>query len=154
MNASTDQIKREILLKAPVSRVWRALSNAEEFGDWFGVDLKGGAFTPGSRVQGHFTYPGYEHLVFDVVIGRVEPERYLSWRWHPYGIDPSVDYSKEPTTLVVFQLEDAPGGTRLTVTESGFDQIPLQRRAEAFARNTEGWTVQTGLVEKYLAREA
>ncbi|MGD0659393.1 MAG: SRPBCC family protein [Syntrophorhabdales bacterium] len=151
MNASTDQIKREILLKAPVSRVWHALSNAEEFGDWFGVDLKGGTFTPGSRVQGHFTYPGYEHFVFDVVIERVEPERYLSWRWHPYGIDPSVDYSKEPTTLVEFELKEVEGATLLTVTESGFDKIPPSRRLEAFRMNSEGWDEQVTSIEKHVS---
>src|SRR5882757_7874392 len=118
MTSSTDRIEREILLKAPRSRVWRALSNAEEFGDWFGVALKGKTFTAGERVQGQITYPGYEHIVWEVVIERIEPERLLSFRWHPYAIDPSVDYSKEPTTLVVFELEEVAGGTRLTITES------------------------------------
>ena len=104
MNSSTDSIERKILLKAPRSRVWRALSNAEEFGDWFGVALKGKTFAAGQRVQGQVTYPGYEHVVWDVLIERLEPERLLSWRWHPAAVEPSVDYSKEPSTLVVFEL--------------------------------------------------
>lgn len=105
MNSSTDRIERKILLKAPRSRVWRALSNAEEFGDWFGVALKGKTLAAGTRVQGQVAYPGYEHVVFDVSMQRMEPERLLSWRWHPAAIDPSIDYSKEPTTQVVFELE-------------------------------------------------
>src|SRR6266404_5258550 len=102
MNPSTDRIERDILLKAPRSRVWRALSNAEEFGDWFGVALRGKTFAAGKRVQGQITYPGYEHIVFDVVIERMEPERFLSFRWHPYAVESGIDYSKEPTTLVEF----------------------------------------------------
>src|SRR5262245_7678266 len=104
MKSSTDRIEREVLLAAPRARVWRALSNAEEFGDWFGVALKGKSFAAGARVQGHITYPGYEHLVFDIVIERMEPERLLSWRWHPAAVDTTVDYSNEPTTLVEFEL--------------------------------------------------
>src|SRR5438477_9609348 len=102
MNSSTDRIEREILLKAPRSRVWRALSDAGEFGDWFGVALKGKTFEPSRRVSGQITYPGYEHLTWEVVIERMEPERFLSFRWHPYAIDPSIDYSQEPMTLVEF----------------------------------------------------
>ena len=123
MNSSTDRIERKILLKAPRSRVWRALSDAEEFGNWFGVALKGKTFRAGQRVQGQITYPGYEHIVFDVLIERMEPERLLSWRWHPAAVDPSIDYSKEPTTLVVFELEEVAGGTLLSVVESGFEGL-------------------------------
>src|SRR5580700_3786431 len=100
MNPSTDRIERTILIKAPRTRVWRALSNAEEFGNWFGVSLKGKAFVAGKRVQGQITYPGYEHLVFEVEVERVEPERLISFRWHPAAVEPSIDYSSEPTTLV------------------------------------------------------
>src|SRR5450631_998156 len=128
MNASTDRIERKILLKASRSRVWRALSDAGEFGDWFGVDFKGKAFIAGKRVRGQVTYPGYEHVVMEVLIERIVPERLLSWRWHPAAIDPSVDYSQEPTTLVVFELEEVDGGILLTIVESGFDKIPLARR--------------------------
>jgi uncharacterized protein YndB with AHSA1/START domain len=103
MDTSTDRIERKILLKASRARVWRALSEAKEFGDWFGVDFKGKAFVAGKRVQGQVTYPGYEHVVIEVLIERVVPERLLSWRWQPAAIDPSVDYSQEPTTLVVFE---------------------------------------------------
>ncbi len=151
MNASTDRIERKILLKAPRSRVWRALSNAEEFGDWFGVDLKGKAFAPGQRVQGQVTYPGYEHIVLDMLIECMEPECLLSWRWHPYPADPTVDYSKEPTTLVVFELEEMKGGTLLTVVESGFDDIPPSRRLEAFRMNSSGWDEQMKNIENHVA---
>ena len=151
MNPSTDRIERNILLKAPRSRVWRALSNAEEFGDWFGVALKGKTFEAGQRVQGQVTYPGYEHVVWDVLIERLEPERLLSWRWHPAALDPSVDYSQEPTTLVVFELKEVEGGTLLSVVESGFDSLPPSRRLDAFRMNSGGWDQQMQNVEKYVA---
>jgi uncharacterized protein YndB with AHSA1/START domain len=151
MDSLTDRIEREILLKAPRARVWRALSNAEEFGDWFGVALKGKTFAAGQRVQGHITYPGYEHVVWDVVIERMEPERLLSFRWHPYAVDPSVDYSKEPTTLVEFELKEVEDGTLLSVVESGFDNIPPSRRLEAFRMNSGGWDEQMKNIEKHVA---
>ena len=150
MNSSTDRIEREILLKAPRSRVWRALSNAGEFGDWFGVALKGKTFAAGQRVQGQITYPGYEHVVFDVVIERMEPERLISWRWHPAAVEPSIDYSKEPTTLVDFELKDVEGGTLLSVVESGFDSIPPSRRLEAFRMNSGGWDEQMKNIKKHV----
>ena len=152
MNASTDRIERKILLKAPRSRVWRALSNAEEFGAWFGVDFKGKAFAAGQPVKGQITYPGYEHLVMEVFIERIVPERLLSWRWHPAAIDPAVDYSPEPTTLVVFELQDVEGGVELSVVESGFDKIPAARRATAFRMNTSGWDEQLVNIEKHVAK--
>ena len=151
MNASTDRIERKILLKAPRSRIWRALSDAGEFGDWFGVDFNGKAFIAGKHVQGQVTYPGYEHVVMEVSIERMVPERLLSWRWHPAAIDPSVDYSQEPTTLVVFELEEVDGGILLTVVESGFDKIPLARRATVFRLNTSGWDEQMQNIEKHVA---
>lgn len=151
MNSSTDRIEREILLKAPRSRVWRALANAEEFGDWFGVALKGKIFAAGQRVQAQITHPGYEHVVWDVVIERMEPERFLSWRWHPAAVEPSVDYSKEPTTLVVFELTEVEGGTLLRVVESGFDSVPPSRRLGAFRMNSEGWDEQMRNIEKHVA---
>lgn len=151
MNTSADSIERKILLKAPRSRVWRALANAEEFGNWFGVSLKGKSFAAGKRVQGQITYPGYEHVVFDVWIERVEPERVFSWRWHPASVEPGVDYSKEPTTLVVFELKDVEGGTLLSVVESGFDQIPPERRLNAFRMNSQGWEEQTKNIERHVA---
>ena len=151
MNASTDRIEREILIKAPRAKVWRALSNAEEFGDWFKVALKGKSFAAGKRVQGQVTYPGYEHLTFDVTVERMEPERLLSFRWHPAAIETSVDYSKEPSTLVVFELKEAPGGTLLRVVESGFDGLPASRRAEAFRMNSGGWDIQMKNIEAHVA---
>lgn len=151
MNSSTDRIERKILLKAPRSRVWRALSNAEEFGSWFGVSLKGKDFAAGKRVQGQITYPGYEHVVFDVMVERMEPERLLSWRWHPAAIEPAVDYSQEPTTLVVFELQEVDGGTLLSMVESGFDGVPPARRLEAFRMNSGGWDEQMRNIEKHVA---
>src|SRR5687767_13658509 len=151
MNESTDRIEREILLKAPRSRVWRALSNAEEFGDWFGVALKGKTFEAGGRVAGQITFPGYEHVVFDVLVERLEPERLLSFRWHPDATDPSVDYSQEPTTLVEFELKEVEGGTLLRLVESGFDKIPPERRLKAFRGNSEGWDFQMQSIAKHVA---
>jgi|SRR2546422_279427 len=150
MNPSTDRIERKILLKASRSRVWRALSNAEEFGGWFGVALKGKTFATGKRVQGQITYPGYEHVVFDMVIERMEPERLISWRWHPAAVEPSIDYSKEPTTLVEFELKEVEGGTLLSLVESGFDSVPPSRRLEAFRMNTGGWDEQMKNIEKHV----
>src|SRR5262249_3365815 len=125
MNSSaTDRIERTIVVHAPRRRVWRALTDPEEFGAWFGVKVEG-AFAPGARVHGAITHPGYEHVIWDITIERMEPERLFSWRWHPYAVEPTVDYSEETPTLVVFELEDVPEGTRLTVVESGFDQVPL-----------------------------
>jgi uncharacterized protein YndB with AHSA1/START domain len=151
MTASTDRIERNILLKAPRSRVWRALSNPKEFGDWFGVSLLSKSIAAGQPVRGHITHPGYEHVVFEVMIERVEPEHLLSWRWHPYAVDSAVDYSAEPTTLVVFELQDAEGGTLLKVVESGFDNVPAARRLEAFRMNSGGWDQQMKNIEKHVA---
>jgi uncharacterized protein YndB with AHSA1/START domain len=146
---STDRIEKTVVLRAPRSRVWRAITNSEEFGSWFGVKLEGG-FSPGARVTGRITIPGYEHVVMDVTVERVEPERLFSYRWHPYAIEPGVDYSGEPTTLVEFRLEEVTEGTRLTVTESGFDRIPAARRAEAFRMNDQGWTGQLKNIERHV----
>ena len=151
MNSSTDRIERKIHLKAPRSRVWRALSNAEEFGEWFGVALKGQVFAAGQHARGNITYPGYEHLVFDVLVERIEPERLLALRWHPAAIDPAVDYSHEPTTLVEFELTEVEDGTLLTLVESGFDKIPPERRLEAFRMNSGGWDEQMKNIEKHVA---
>jgi uncharacterized protein YndB with AHSA1/START domain len=151
MNTATDRIEKKILLKAPLARVWRALSDAKEFGDWFGVDFMGKAFVAGQPLKGQITYPGYEHLVMEVFVERVVPQRLLSWRWHPAAIDPAVDYSQEPTTLVVFELEEGEGGIWLSVVESGFDKIPAARRATAFRMNTSGWDQQMKNIEKHVA---
>lgn len=151
MNTSTDRIERQIHIKAPRSKVWRALADAESFGDWFGVALKGKRFVAGEPCEGNITYPGYEHLAWNVIVERIEPERLLSFRWHPYAIDPSVDYSNEPATLVQFELEETAEGTLLRLVESGFDQIPPHRRAEAFRMNSGGWDAQMKNIDTYVA---
>jgi uncharacterized protein YndB with AHSA1/START domain len=161
MGTDTDHIEKKILLRAPLERVWRAVSDAREFGSWFGVDFDG-AFAPGARVTGRIVptkvdpevakmQEPYEGMAFDFTIERVVPERQFSFRWHPLAIDTKVDYSGEPTTLVEFDLEEVDNGTLLTIRESGFDRIPLARRAKAFAANEGGWTHQIKLIEKYLA---
>lgn len=147
----TDRIEKKVRLNAPQSRVWRAISNAKEFGEWFKVNLEG-AFAEGKSIRGNMLHPGYEHLTIDLMVEQIEPERYFSYRWHPYPIDPKVDYSLEPTTLVEFMLEGADGGTSLTIVESGFDRIPLARRAEAFRMNDNGWTGQIKAIERYVSK--
>ncbi len=149
---NSDRIEKSTVLRAPRSTVWRALTTAEEFGAWFGARLTG-AFTPGARVTGRITTPGYDHLTIDLLIERVEPERLLSYRWHPYAVEPDTDYSSEPTTLCEFTLEDAPGGTRLTVVESGFERLPTSRRDLAFRMNDGGWAAQLTNIDRYLARQ-
>ena len=150
--STTDRIERKVLINAPRSRVWRAISSAAEFGDWFGVNFKGKAFAEGKHIQGKITYPGYEHLDMEVLIEQIVPLQRLSWRWHPAAIDPKVDYSREPTTLVVFELQDADDGTLLTVVESGFDKVPSARRADAFRMNSSGWDEQMQNVKKHVAK--
>lgn len=153
MNASsTDRIEQQVELKAPVSRVWRALTDHREFGQWFRVQLEE-PFAPGQRTHGHLTHPGYEHLVMEVVVDRMEPERLFSFHWHPYAVDPKVDYSKEPPTRVEFTLEPTASGVLLRVTESGFDALPPGRRDEAFRMNTGGWAQQLKNIEAHV-REA
>ena len=122
-----------------------------EFGTWFKVDMSGVKFEPGKPVNAKMTYPGYEGMPFEMVIDRIQPERLFSFRWHPYGIDPNYDYSSEPMTLIEFELEEVPEGTKLTVTESGFDAIPLARRAEAFRMNSQGWAAQLRNIEAHVA---
>jgi uncharacterized protein YndB with AHSA1/START domain len=147
-----DRIEKSILLRAPRARVWKALADAEAFGQWFGVKLNG-AFAPGARLGGKVLHKGYENCPFEITIERMEPERLLSWRWHPAAIDPKVDYSAEPTTLVVFELEEVADGTLLTVVESGFEGIPLARR-EAYRENEKGWAAQMKAIEKYVNETA
>ena len=151
---TTDRIVREIILKAPLSRVWKAISDAQEFGEWFKVDMSGQTFRAGQPVRGKTTYPGYEGMPFEMVVAQVEPERLFSFRWHPYSGEPAYDYADEPMTLVEFELEEVGGGTKLTVTESGFDSIPLARRAEAFRMNSEGWAIQMENVRKYVESQS
>lgn len=145
-----DRIEKRIELKAPLSRVWRALTDYREFGDWFRVKLDG-PFAPGQVSRGHITYPGYEHLKWEAVVQKMEPEQLFSFTWHPYAINPDFDYSKEPPTLVEFKLEKTANGTILLLSESGFDKIPADRRVEAFPRNEGGWTEQMKNIESYVA---
>ncbi len=147
---STDRIEQRLVLRAPRTRVWRAIANAEEFGTWFRVKLEG-AFTEGKPIQGKMAIPGYEHMTIEMLVERIDPERYFSYRWHPYAVDPGVDYSAEPTTLVEFKLEETDGGTAVTIVESGFDRIPLARRAEAFRMNENGWAGQIKNLTRYVA---
>jgi len=151
LHKTTDRIEKEIVLRAPRSRVWRALANAEEFGAWFGIKLEG-AFAPGASVKGSITSPGHEHVTIEFAIERMDPENRLSYRWHPYPVESGVDYSNEPTTLVEFQLEEVAGGTQFTVVESGFDRIPAARRAEAFRMNDAGWAEELENLARYVAK--
>jgi uncharacterized protein YndB with AHSA1/START domain len=159
--AVTDRIEKKIVLHAPRARVWRALTDAKEFGHWFGVKFEG-PFVKGTLVRGVMVTTAvdaevakaqkpYEGMPFEITVESIEPERLFSFRWHPFAIDRNVDYSSEPTTLVAFTLEDSADGVTLTLTESGFDRIPLARRAEAFTSNEGGWTKVMTLIEKHLA---
>jgi uncharacterized protein YndB with AHSA1/START domain len=147
-----DSIEKQIEIAAPPSRVWRALMDPHEFGEWFRVKLERG-FVAGEKVKGRVTYPGYEHLNWEVIVERIEPERLLAFKWHPYAVDPKSDYSAEAPTLVEFRLEPAPKGTLLTVTESGFDKIPPHRRMEAFRMNEGGWSEQMKNIEGYVTQK-
>ena len=158
----TDRIEKKVLLRAPHGRVWQAITNAQQFGTWFGVKFEG-AFKPGTLVRGVVVPTGvdpeiakvqkpYEGMPFEITIDRIEPERLFAFRWHPFAIERNVDYSGEPTTLIEFALQDVEGGVMLTITESGFDRIPLARRAKAFEANDEGWDMMVSLIEKYLGQ--
>jgi uncharacterized protein YndB with AHSA1/START domain len=158
---NSDCIEKKILLHAPRSRIWRALSDSAEFGTWFGVRFDG-PFQPGVDLHGVIVpttvnaevaraQKPYEGRPFTITVEQMEPEQLFSFRWHPFAIEPGVDYSSEPTTLVVFALEQAENGILLTVTESGFDRIPLERRAKAFAANGQGWSTVVTLIGEYLA---
>jgi uncharacterized protein YndB with AHSA1/START domain len=146
----TDRIEKKIVLKAPRARVWRAITDSSEFGTWFLAKVEG-PFVAGKKARGRITYPGYEHLTFEVDVERIEPETLFSMRWHPSAIDPNVDYSKEPTTLVEFRLAEVPGGTELTIVESGFDALPADRRETAWRSNEGGWQEQLGNIARHVA---
>ena len=157
---TTDRIEKKILLHAPLKRVWRALTDSTEFGVWFGVKFDG-PFQPGVSLRGVIVpttmdpevakaQKPHEGTPFQITVEQIEPHRLFSFRWHPFAIESGVDYSAEPTTLVSFTLEEVAGGVMLTVTESGFDQIPLARRATAFQANDQGWSMQVKLIEAYL----
>jgi uncharacterized protein YndB with AHSA1/START domain len=147
------RIEKRMELEAPVSRVWRALTDHREFGEWFRVKLDG-PFVPGQISRGHITFPGYEHVKWEAVVQKMDPERFFSFTWHPYSVDPKIDYSKEAPTLVEFRLEKTTSGTLLLLTESGFDKIPSDRRVEAFRMNDGGWTEQMKNIESYVAQRS
>jgi uncharacterized protein YndB with AHSA1/START domain len=147
-----DRIEKHIDLKAPVSRVWRALTDHGEFGQWFRVKLEG-PFVPGQTARGQVMHPGYEHVVWEAVVQKMEPERLFSFTWRPYAVDPKTDYSKETPTLVEFRLEKVAGGTLLRLTESGFGKIPAHRRIEALRMNDGGWTEQMKNIERHVAEK-
>jgi uncharacterized protein YndB with AHSA1/START domain len=164
LQLSTDRIEKQILLRAPRKRVWRAITDSNEFGSWFGVRFNR-PFQAGESMRGVLVpstvnaeianaQKKHEGLPFDITVDQIEPERLFSFRWHPHAIERDVDYSSEPTTLVVFTLEDKPGGVLLTIVESGFDQIPLARRAQAFSSNDGGWSIMVKVIEEYLAQAA
>ena len=144
-----NRIEKRIVLKAPLARVWRALTDHREFGEWFRVKIEG-PFVPGQVSRGHITYPGYEHVKWEAVVEKMEPERLFSFTWHPYSVDPKIDYSKETPTLVEFRMEKTPEGTLLQLTESGFDKIPSYRRDEAYRMNEGGWSEQMKNIESYV----
>jgi uncharacterized protein YndB with AHSA1/START domain len=149
----TDRIEKHTEIKAPIDRVWKALTDYQEFGEWFGVKLDG-PFIVGETSTGHMTVPGYEHLKWEAVIQAMEPKSLFSYTWHPYAVEPDIDYSQEPPTLVEFQLEETATGTLLTVTESGFDKIPAHRRDEALRMNGQGWAIQMQDIEAHIMQNA
>ena len=146
-----NRIEKRVELKAPISRVWRALTDFRDFGEWFQVKLES-PFVP-KISRGNITHPGYEHIQMEVMVQTMQPQQIFSFTWHPYAIDPKIDYSKEPSTLVEFRLEKTGTGTLLTVTESGFDKIPTDRRFEAFRKNEGGWTQQLENIEAYVTQK-
>lgn len=147
---STDRIEKHFEVRAPRSKVWRALADSRQFAQWFGVTVDG-PFAVGKTVRGRVTSKGYEHIRVEFQVAQIEAERYFAYRWHPYPNDPKADYTAEPTTLVEFTLDEVPGGTAVTIVESGFDRIPLARRAEAFRMNDGGWSGQAKNLAKYVA---
>jgi uncharacterized protein YndB with AHSA1/START domain len=146
----SDRIDKEIELKAPVSRVWRAITDHQQFGEWFKVKLDG-PFVAGEVSRGHMTHPGYEHVQWEATVKEIRPESYFAYTWHPYAIDPKVDYSAETPTLVEFRLEPTATGTLLKITESGFENVPAHRRAEAFQMDERGWGGQIKNIANYVA---
>jgi uncharacterized protein YndB with AHSA1/START domain len=145
----SDRIEKTVELKAPVSRVWRTLTDHNEFGKWFRVRLDS-PFVPGQVSRGQITHPGYEHVRWEAVVLKMEPERLFSFTWHPYAIDPKEDYGAEPSTLVEFALEKTATGTLLRIVESGFDKLPSRRRDEAFRMNERGWTGQLENIARHV----
>jgi uncharacterized protein YndB with AHSA1/START domain len=162
--SNTDRVEKKTVLRAPRARVWRALTDSKQFGSWFGMRFDA-PFLAGAKMTGTIApttvdpeiaehQKPYEGFAFSIHVETIEPERFFSFRWHPHAVEPTRDYSSEPMTLVAFELEEVPGGTQLTVSESGFDGIPLDRRAKAFTANGEGWAIQLVLIGKFLEQTA
>ena len=151
MSPDSNRIEKRVKLNRPRARVWQALTDSKEFGTWFQAAFAE-PFRPGQRQSARVLYPGYEHLRFDIVVEKLKPMRLFSFRWHPNAIDPKRDYSTEPMTLVEFELEDDGDGTLLTVRETGFEAIPIDRRAEALKNNDGGWAAQMKSIAEYLRR--
>jgi uncharacterized protein YndB with AHSA1/START domain len=148
-----DVIEKQIEIAAPQARVWKALTDYRQFGEWFRVILEG-PFVEGQSVGGQLTFPGYEYLRMDVDVKTIEPESRFAFTWHPYAVDPKLDYSQETPTLVEFTLQPAAKGTLLTVKESGFDKLPPDRRLQAFRMNVNGWEQQMKSLEAYVCQAA
>ncbi|MGO9261554.1 MAG: SRPBCC family protein [Bryobacteraceae bacterium] len=148
------KIEKRIVIRAPRQRVWRALTNFEEFARWFRVEASSSAFESGARVDMVSTHPCGPGAKFFVVVEAMEPERLFSWRWYPGVQPPGADYEAEPSTLVEFRLEDTEGGTLVTVVESGFDRLSLDRRAKAFEENEKGWEIQLAALAEYAGKPA
>jgi len=148
--SATNEIRKQLLIRAPQSRVWRAITDSEEFGAWFKVCLES-PFVVGQTTSGQITYKGWEHVRFTLRTEAIEPETRFAYRWHPYAIDMNKDYSSEPMTLVEFLLEPQDGGTLVTVVESGFDRLPPERIDEAFRMNERGWEEQLRNVQAHVA---
>lgn len=150
---NTDTIEKKVELKAPISRVWQALTDYREFGEWFQVKVNG-PFSPNNVSKGKLTYPGFENYKWEIVVKKMVTESLFSFTWHPYAIDAARDYSKEPQTLIEFHLKPTPTGTLLTVKESGFNQVPSDRRSEAFRMNEEGWSEQMKNIKNYVSKKS
>ncbi len=151
MTTTTDRIQKQILLQAPLARVWQALTDAKQFGEWFGVQLEG-KFAPGKSMVGKITTPGCEHMSFEIEVETIEPQSLFSYRWRPHATEPGKDYSADPTTLVEFRLEAVDSSTQLNISESGFDNLPPETRADAFRRNEGGWAHQAKSIEAYVTK--
>jgi uncharacterized protein YndB with AHSA1/START domain len=147
-----NKIEKSIELPAPVSQVWRAVTDSEQFGEWFGVKLAN-SFIAGQKTQGQITHPGLEHVKFEASVLKIDPEKHFSFHWHPYAIDASIDYTKETPTLVEFKFDKTMAGTKLTIVETGFDKIPEHRQEEAYNMHEDGWQQQLKNIENYIAKK-
>jgi len=148
--ASQDRIEKTVDLKAPVARVWRAITDYRQFGEWFRVRLDG-PFEVGKTTTGQITYPGYEHMTWTSVTEQLEPERLFAFSWPPGDVDPDTRYDDDAKVIVEFHLEPIDGGTRLTIVETGFLQFPEPKRLEVLRSNEQGWDIQAENIAQYVA---